>query len=334
MEIAAITGGTGFVGSHLVRILCERGTDVRVLARLTSRTDILQGLPVSVVPGDLRDPDSLARLVKGASVVYHVGADYRLWVRNPEEMYESNVSGTRNVLAAAANASVPKVVYTSTVGCLGLPKDGTPGTEDTPVTLKDMVGHYKRSKFLAEQVAMDYAKSGLPVVIVNPSTPVGPGDHKPTPTGKIIVDFLNGRIPAFVDTGLNLVDVRDVAVGHVLAAEKGLVEKKYILGARNLTLQQIFTMIASAAGLKAPRVRVPYFLAYIAGALSTEWSNAVTHQPPSISLESVRMSRKKMFFSAEKAVRELGLPQSPVETAIVDAVQWFIEHGYVTGRTR
>lgn len=329
MEIAAVTGGTGFVGSNLVRLLCERGMRVRVLARPTSRLDIIGDLPVETVTGDLTDRESLWPLVDGASVLYHVAADYRLWVRKPEEMYRSNVDGTAILLDTAMRASVPRIVYTSTVGCLGIPKDLTPGTEDTPVELSDMVGHYKRSKFLAEKVAMDYAKSGLPVVIVNPSTPVGPGDHKPTPTGKIIVDFLSGRIPAFVDTGLNLVDVRDVSMGHILAMEKGRVGEKYILGSRNLTLEEVLAMIASVAGRKAPRIRIPYLLAYLVGGVSTAWSNMVTYRPPSVSLESVRMSRKKMFFSAEKAVCELGLPQSPVENAIEDAVRWFTDHGYV-----
>jgi dihydroflavonol-4-reductase len=329
MEIAAVTGGTGFVGGHLVRILCEQGVRVRALARQTSRTDELACLPVELVIGDLSDSDSVARLVEGASVVYHVAADYRLWVRDPQKMYETNVTATDKLLAVAARASIPKIVYTSTVGCLGIPKDGSPGTEETPVQPGDLVGHYKRSKYLAEQVALGYARSGLPVVIVNPSTPIGPGDHKPTPTGKVIIDFLAGRIPAFVNSGLNLVDVRDVAYGHVLAAEKGRIGEKYILGARNLTLQEFFTVIASVAGRKAPRLRIPYCLAYVAGAASTAWADMVTHQPPGISLDSVRMSRKKMFFSADKAIRELGLTLSSVEEAVEDAVRWFVDHGYL-----
>jgi dihydroflavonol-4-reductase len=329
MKIAAVTGGTGFVGSHLVRLLCERDMRVRVLVRPSSRLDALDGLPVEKVAGDLRKPDSLKPLLEGVSVLYHVAADYRLWSPEPVELYESNVEGTGNILAAAMAASVPKVVYTSTVGCLGIPKNGTPGDESSPVRIEDMIGDYKRSKFLAEQVALEFAGKGLPIVIVNPSTPVGPGDHKPTPTGKIIVDFLNGRIPAFVETGLNLIDVRDAALGHILAAEKGRVGEKYILGNRNLTFAQILEMIAATCDRTAPRTKIPYGVAYLAGALSTAWSRLVTHRPPAVSLESVRMSRKMMFFSAEKAVRELGLPQSPVETAVSDAVEWFVEHGYV-----
>lgn len=332
MRIAAVTGGTGFVGSHLVRMLCARGETVRVLARPSSRLDMLDGLPMEVIEGDLRSVETLMPLVNGADVLYHVAADYRLWSPNPDDLYRSNVDGTENILSAALASSVPKVVYTSTVGCLGIPKDGTPGDEETPVTLDDMVGHYKRSKFMAEQVALDYAHKGLPVVIVNPSTPVGPGDHKPTPTGKLIVDAAAGRIPAFVDTGLNLIDVRDCAMGHILAAEKGRVGEKYILGARNLTLAEILAMIASACGRNAPKQRIPYAVAYAVGLASTLWANLVTHRQPAVSLESVRMSRKKMFFSAEKAVRELGLPRSPIEAALADAVNWFAEHGYVGGK--
>lgn len=294
--------------------------------------DVLDGLPVEFVQGDLRYPDTLRSLVQGASVLYHVAADYRLWSPHPEELYESNVGGTTNILSAAMAAAVPKVVYTSTVGCLGIPGDGTPGDEDTPVGLPDMIGHYKRSKFLAEQVALDFAAKGLPVVIVNPSTPVGPGDHKPTPTGKVIVDFLNGRMPAFVDTGLNLIDVRDTAMGHILAAEKGQVGEKYILGACNLTLKDILSTLASFSGRPAPRICIPYGLAYLVGVASTAWSNFVTHQKPGVSIESVRMSRKKMFFSADKAVRELGLHQSSIEQALADAVGWFVGNGYVSRR--
>lgn len=332
MGIAAVTGGTGFVGSHLVRLLVERGERVRVLARPSSRLDVLEGLPVDIVRGDVRDPGSLTHLMDGVSVLYHAAADYRLWSLNPNELYESNVGGTEAVLAAAKSAGVPRIVYTSTVGCLGIPRDGTPGDETTPVRLEEMVGHYKRSKFLAEQVALRSAQDGLPVVIANPSTPVGPGDHKPTPTGKIILDAMTGRIPAFVDTGLNLVDVRDVALGHILAAERGRIGEKYILGACNMTLAKILGMIASAAGRPAPKVRIPYALAYLVGALNTAWADLVTHQPPSVSLESVRMSHRKMYFSSEKAVRELGLPQSPVENAITDAVNWFTKHDYTSQR--
>jgi dihydroflavonol-4-reductase len=334
MGVAAVTGGTGFVGSHLVRLLCERGDKVRALARPTSRLDVLNGLPVDMVYGDLRDPNSLLPLVDGVSVLYHVAADYRLWSPNSSDLYESNVDGTTNILSAAAAAGVTKVVYTSTVGCLGIPKDGNPGDETTSVEFADMVGHYKKSKYIAEQVALQFARNGMPLVIVNPSTPIGPGDHKPTPTGKIIVDFLNGKIPAYVDTGLNLIDVRDTAIGHILAAEKGRIGEKYILGARNLTLKQILEIVALMYGKHAPKVKIPYKFAYFVGFVSTAWSH-VTHCPPGIALESVKMARKKMFFSSEKAVHELGLPQSPVENSIADAVHWFIDHGYASsGKTK
>lgn len=332
MPICAVTGGTGFVGSHVVRALCARGERVRVLVRESSRREALDGMDVEFILGDLTQPQTLRPLVEGVSTLYHVAADYRLWSPHPDDLYRSNVDGTRNILTAARDADVPRIVYTSTVGCLGIPKDGSPGDENTPVRAEDMIGHYKMSKYQAEQVALGFARDGLPVVIVNPSTPVGPGDHKPTPTGRVIVDSLNGRIPAFVDTGLNLVDVRDVATGHLLAAEKGKVGEKYILGNRDMTLAEILGMVASVAGMRAPTVRVPHAVAYVAGALSTWWADLVTHREPGISLESVRMSRRRMFFSAAKAVRELGLLQSPIERAISDAVSWFREHGYVADR--
>jgi len=322
----AVTGGTGFLGSHVARILCERGDRVRLLVRSTSNLNLVKDLPIETVVGDLREPETLVNLLNGCSTLYHVAADYRLWSPNPKELYSSNVDGTRNILAAARESGLQKIVYTSTVGSLGIPKDGSSGTEDTPVSLEDMVGHYKRSKFLAEQVALEFASNGLPVVIVNPSTPVGPGDIKPTPTGKIIVDFIKGRIPAYVDTGLNLIDVRDAAIGHVLAAEKGKVGQKYILGNRNMTLAETLGMVAMISGKQSPKRKIPHSVAYIVGALSTAWSDFITHKPPIVSLESVRMSRKKMFFSPAKAVNELGLPQSPIETAISDAIGWFREH--------
>lgn len=326
---AAVTGGTGFLGGHLVRILCEQGVHVRVLARPESRLDLLEGLDIEVVIGDLRNPETLMPLVDGVETLYHVAADYRLWAADPHDLYRSNVDGTKNVLEAARKAQLSKIVYTSTVGCLGIPTDGKPGNETTPVSIEEMIGDYKRSKFLAEQVALDAFRNGLPVVIVNPSTPIGPVDSKPTPTGKIIVDFLNGKIPAFVDTGLNLIDVRDAAIGHILAAEKGVIGEKYVLGNRNCSLQQILEMIAAVSGRKAPNTRIPYAVAYAAGLVSTLWADKVTHRPPGIAIESVRMSHRRMYFSSEKAVKELGLPQSSVEKAISDAVDWFAKHDYV-----
>lgn len=319
-----VTGGTGFVGAHVVRKLVERGDRVTVLVRPTSRLTLLDELPVNAVVGDLRDMDSLIPAIYGIDELYHVAADYRLWSRNPNELYENNVQGTLNMLEAAQRQGVPKIVYTSTVGCLGIPKDGSPGNENTPVTRDELVGHYKKSKFDAERIALDYAAQGLPVVIVNPSTPVGPGDIRPTPTGKIILDFLKGRMPAYVDTGLNLIAVEDVAEGHLLAAAKGRVGGKYILGNQNLTLREILETLARITNRKPPRTRIPHWVALAAAAVDTSVS-AVIGREPGIPIEAVLMSRKRMFFSADKAVRELGLPQTPVEDALARAVQWF--HG-------
>ena len=322
-----VTGGTGFVGANLVRALLADGHRVRVLARPQSDRRALTGCAVEVVPGDVLEPDSLRRAVTGCRVVFHVAADYRLWTRDPAALYRTNVNGTRHVLEACLRAEVERVVYTSTVGTLGIPKDGRPGTETTPVRLREMVGTYKRSKFLAERVAEEFAAKGLPVVIVNPSAPVGAWDVKPTPTGQMIVDFLKGRMFATLDTGLNLVDVRDVARGHILAAEKGRVGEKYILGHQNCSLGEIFTLLARVTGLPAPRHRVPYRLAWL-GALVLEGVARLTGAPPRVSLAAVRMARKPMYFSAEKAVRELGLSQTPVEQALSVAVEWFVAHGY------
>jgi dihydroflavonol-4-reductase len=279
-------------------------------------------LAVGTVVGDLRDIDSLIAPLAGIDELYHVAADYRLWSRDPRELYESNVEGTRNILEAALGQGVPRIVYTSTVGCLGIPKDGTPGDENTPVTRDELVGHYKKSKFDAEQVALQYAAEGLGVVIVNPSTPVGPGDIKPTPTGKMIVDFLRGKMPAYVDTGLNLIAVEDVAQGHLLAAERGTVGEKYILGNQNLTLREIFAILARITGRKPPAMRVPHWLA-LAAAVCDSAVSRLRNAEPSIPIEAVLMSRKRMFFSEAKAVSELGLPQSSVEDALARAVQWF-----------
>ena len=283
---------------------------------------LLEGLPVETVIGDIRDLDTLTAPLQGIDELYHVAADYRLWARDPRELYAANVDGTGNILEAALRQGVPKVVYTSTVGCLGIPGDGSPGDETTPVTRDELVGHYKKSKFDAEQVALAYAARGLGVVIVNPSTPVGPGDIKPTPTGKIILDFLRGGMPAYVDTGLNLIAVEDVAEGHLLAAERGTVGEKYILGNENLTLREILGILAGITGRKAPSMRIPHWLALIAAVANTS-ANRVLGKEPGIPIEAVLMSRKRMFFSAEKAVRELGLPRTPVEDALARAVRWF-----------
>jgi dihydroflavonol-4-reductase len=280
-----------------------------------------------VVVGDLRDPKSLERAVAGCAVLYHVAADYRLWAKDPSELYKSNVEGTRNLLAAARDAGVERVVYTSTVGCIGMPDDA-PGNEDTRVDLEDMAGAYKRSKFEAEQVALEFARAGLPVVIVNPTAPIGDRDFKPTPTGKIVVDYLKGDMPAFVDTGLNLVDVEDTAEGHLLACERGVSGERYILGCENLTLEQILKRLAAISGGQAPRWRIPYAVAYAAGLASTGWAN-LTGQEPRAPLDAVKMARKKMFVSLAKAKRELGFNPQPVDGALKRAVDWFRANGYV-----
>lgn len=324
---ALVTGGTGFIGGRVVRRLVERGAAVRVLMRASSPCDLLEGLPVESVVGDLRDPESLRAAVRGCRYVFHAAADYRLWAPRPVELYQSNVEGTRHLLEAATAAGAERIIYTSSVGALGLPPDGRPGDETTPVTLPDMVGHYKRSKFLAEQEALRLAASGAPVVLVHPSTPVGPGDLKPTPTGQMIVDFLCGRMPAFVDTGLNLVHVDDVAEGHLLAAERGRMGEKYILGHRNMTLREIFDLLADLTGLPAPRQEIPLKVALAAGYVSQWWSDHVSHRPPRVPLEGVRMARKRMFFDASRAVKELGMPQTPIEQALAEAVDWFRMRG-------
>jgi len=319
-----VTGATGFVGWHVARLLVERGRRVRALVRAASGLRELPG--VEAVTGDLREPDSLARAVEGCGVVFHVAADYRLWVPDPAEMYRTNVDGTRNVLEAARRAGVERIVYTSTVGCIGLPA-GAPGDEETPVSLEDMTGHYKRSKFLAEQAALDFARSGLPVVIVNPTAPVGDHDFKPTPTGKTILDFLRGAMPAFIDTGLNLVDVRDVAEGHLLAEEQGRPGERHILGCENLTLEEILTRLAAVSGLEAPRRRIPYAVALAAGAASTGWA-AMTGREPRVPLDGVRMARKRMWVRHDKAARLLSYCPGSVDDALGRAVEWFRSNGY------
>jgi dihydroflavonol-4-reductase len=296
---------------------------VRALCRPASQ---LRELDVERVEGDLRDPDSLRRAVEGCELVFHVAADYRLWSKHPADLYASNVDGTRNLLEAAARAKVERVVYTSTVGCIGMPA-GRSGDEQTPVSIADMAGHYKRSKWLAEQVALEKAAAGLPVVIVNPTAPVGDHDWKPTPTGKIIVDFLRNKLPAFVDTGLNLVDARDTAIGHLLAAEKGRSGERYILGGENLTLEQILGRLSALSGKAAPTIKIPYSIAYAAGAITTALAQ-VTGRPPLAPLEGVKMARKKMFVTNDKAARELGFTPRPVEGALKRAIDWFRANGY------
>jgi dihydroflavonol-4-reductase len=308
----------------VARKLLDRGERLRALARTPARLRELEG--IEPVQGDLRDREALKGAVCGCGVVYHVAADYRLWSRRPEEMFQTNVEGTRNLLEAARDARVERVVYTSTVGCIGVPENGL-GDEDSPVALGEMRGAYKRSKFLAERVALEFAASGLPVVIVNPTAPVGDHDFKPTPTGKIVLDFLRGAMPAFIDTGLNLVDVEDVAEGHLAACERGRAGERYILGAENLTLEQILLKLAEITGRPAPKLRIPYALAYAAGVASTAWAQ-VTGQTPRAPLDAVRMARKKMWVKHDKAARELSYRPGPAAGALKRAADWFTAHGY------
>ncbi|MGH9666627.1 MAG: hopanoid-associated sugar epimerase [Bryobacteraceae bacterium] len=324
MKPTLVTGASGFLGWHVARKLLNSGHRVRVLARDPGR---LHELEVETVAGDLRDADSLDRAVAGCGAVFHVAADYRLWVRDAAEMYRSNVDGTRSLLSSARKAGVEKFVYTSTVGCIGIPEGGL-GDEATPVGLGDMTGAYKRSKFLAEQGALEFARAGFPVVIVNPTAPVGDHDRKPTPTGKIVVDFLRGAMPAFLDTGLNLVDAMDTAEGHLLAWERGRPGERYILGCQNLTLEEIFQRLEKISGVRAPRWRVPYVAAYAAGVVSTGWAN-LTGVEPRAPLDAVRMAKKKMWVRHEKAARELGFMPGSVDEALQKAVRWFRANGYV-----
>ena len=328
MPKTLVTGATGFVGRAVVEALLAQNRDVRVLAR-RPQDRVLQGLTVEVVRGDLTNPASLHSALQGCSRLFHVAADYRLWVPDPPSMYATNVEGTRSLLQAALEAGLERVVYTSTVGALGNPGDGTPGTEETPVSLADMVGHYKKSKFLAEQVALEYAGQGLPLVVVNPSTPVGAWDVRPTPTGQMIVDFLRGNMPAFLDSGLNLIHVRDVAQGHLLAETRGRVGEKYILGHQNLTLAEIFAKLAQISGVRAPRWRLPYYPILGLAYLNECWSTWITRRPPLVPLTAVKMAKKFMYFDSQKAIRELGLPQTPVDQALQEAVDWFRHQGYV-----
>jgi dihydroflavonol-4-reductase len=327
MPTAFVTGATGFVGSHVALHLLRQGWKVVAIRRGNSVNPYLPSGEIDWRLCDIRDADRLAEVMVGCQAVFHVAADYRLWARNPQEIYQSNVAGTDNVLRAARLCRVERVVLTSSVGALGLDVSGAPANEKTPVQLADMVGHYKRSKYLAERKAEEYVRQGLPVVIVNPSTPIGPGDHKQTPTGKIIVDYLNGKMPAYLNTGLNLIDVEDVACGHLLALQHGQVGEKYILGNQDLTLAEIFQMLERISGRPAPRLRLPYYpvlgLAYVTEAIS-RW----THTEPLVPLEGVKMAHRYMFFDAGKAVTELGLPQTPVYAALQKAVQWYTDNGY------
>jgi dihydroflavonol-4-reductase len=323
-----VTGASGFVGSHVARQLVSAGQPVRVLVRRGSNLAALGGLHVECFEGDLRDSSSLDRAMLGVQRVYHVAADYRLWTPRPEEIYETNVEGTRRLLAAAKNAGVERIVYTSTVATIAVPRHGALPNEDTRATVDEMIGHYKRSKFLAEQVAGEAAAAGVPVVIVNPTAPVGPWDWKPTPTGRIILDFLKGKMPAYVDTGLNVAPVEDIAAGHLLAAEKGRIGERYILGARNMTLKQILDALSAITGRPAPRVRLPHAIALAAG-YADELFSRLAGREPQIPVEGVKMSRHRMFVESDKAARELGYNPTSVEAALERAVRWYEEHGYL-----
>ncbi len=323
---ALVTGATGFVGAAVVRALLGSRWEVRAFARPGSDRRNLSGLEIDIAAGDLADPGSLEAALSGCHALFHVAADYRLGALDPEQLYRTNVEGTRNVLRACGRLGVERIVYTSSVATVGIPSDGSPGEETTPVGLNDMIGHYKRSKFLAERVVMEAASGGAPVVIVNPSTPIGPRDIKPTPTGQLVLDAAAGRMPAYVDTGLNVVHVDDVAAGHLLALEKGRPGERYILGGEDMTLRDILGSIAQIVGAAPPRVRLPRAvvlpIAYAAEAVAR-----VTGRPGRITVEGVRMAKKRMFFSSAKAQRELGYAWRPPEQALADAIRWFRDQG-------
>jgi dihydroflavonol-4-reductase len=328
---ALVTGASGFVGSAVARALLRDGWQVRVLVRKDSDRRNLQHLAVEIVAGDLADSASLERALAACEALFHVAADYRLAALEPAQLYRTNVEGTRNILQAARLAGTARVVYTSSVATIGLPADGAPGREDTSVTLADMIGHYKRSKFLAEQLVLELARDGAPVVIVNPSTPIGPGDVKPTPTGQLVLDAACGRTPAYIDTGLNVVHVDDVASGHLLAFHRGRVGERYILGGQDMTLRAILGEIARIVGRRAPSIRLPR-LAVLPIAYAAEAWARLSGGSTRITVEGVRMARKRMYYSSDKAVRELGYAWREPTRALEDAVGWFREQGYLAGR--
>lgn len=325
-----VTGATGFLGSAIARELLKDGRKVRVLVRQGTDTENIDGLDLEVATGDLRDTTSLQKALEGCDVLYHTAAYYSLWDKDKRLSYDINVEGTRNILQAAQDLNLQKVVYTSTVGCIGLLPDKKPSNEQTPFNPATLCNDYKQSKYQAEQVAHEFHQKGLPVVIVNPSTPVGPRDIKPTPTGKIILDFLNRKMPAYLDTGLNLIDVTDCARGHILAEQKGVPGERYILGNRNMSLKEILLTLEKITGLKAPAVQMPYWVAYAAGWVCENLSDHLTKTAPAVPLAGVRMAKYFMYFDSSKAVRELGLPQNPIENALEEAVQWYKDHSRVS----
>ena len=323
-----VTGATGFIGGNLARELCARGYDVRALVRPGANTLTIEGTGIEQAPGDILDRPSVARALSGCQAVFHCAAVYTFWSPDPSVIYRTNRDGAKIVLEEARKAGVEKTVFTSTVSTIGLPPEGL-GTEDTPLDHRQLVGHYKQSKHQAEQAALEMAASGNPVVVVNPTAPVGPWDVKPTPTGRIFLDFLKGRLPAYLDTGMNLVDVADVAAGHILALEKGTPGQRYILGHRNLTLQEVFGLLSRVTGRRAPRWRLPFWAALGAGYVDQLVEGKLLRRPPQIPLEGIKIARKPMYVSSQKAINELGLPQTPVEEALRCAAEWFAAHGYL-----
>jgi dihydroflavonol-4-reductase len=323
-----LTGATGFVGSHVARAYAGDGAELRLLTRSSSNLQLLEGIPAETVVGDLRNPESLRSAISGCEAVVHVAADYRLWVRDPKSMYAANVDGTRELLRIAREEGIKRVVYTSSVATMGFQKDGTIVNEDTPVSLTGMIGHYKRSKFLAEQEAIQAARAGQHVILLNPTTPIGADDIKPTPTGRIVVDFLNRKFPAYVDTGLNLVDVVEVARMHLCALDRGTPGERYILGGENLTLKQILDRMSSITGLPSPTMKVPHSVAMAFAFFDENFTGRLLGREPRATVEAVRMGRKKMFASSAKAERELGFKVLPVYSALRSAIDWFVDHGY------
>jgi len=322
-----LTGATGFVGSHVAQALADAGADLRLLVRTNSRRDNIAHLRADIAIGDLRDGVSLRNAMYGCEYLFHVAADYRLWTRDPEQMYATNVAGTESLIRAAQEAGVKRIVYCSSVATMGFGNGGLITDEETPVELSDMIGHYKRSKFLAEQAAFEAARQGIDIVIVNPSTPIGEQDIKPTPTGRIVVDFLKRKFPAYVDTGLNLVDVKDVARGHLLAAEKGRSGVRYIIGGENLTLKQVLDKLSVITGLPSPSVRVPHAVAMVFGVFDELWTGRIRGKEPRATIDAVRMERKKMWVSSARAERELGYKPTPVDDSLRRAAEWFVANG-------
>jgi dihydroflavonol-4-reductase len=323
-----LTGATGFVGSHVARALVDQGAELRLLVRRSSRTDNIADLRAELAMGDLCQPDSLRASMSGCDFVFHVAADYRIWVRDPEQMYRANVEGTRALIQAAQQAGVRRVIYCSSVATMGFTETDQIVDENTPVSLDDMVGHYKRSKFMAEQIALEAGRSGANVVVVNPTTPIGERDIKPTPTGRIIVDFLKRKFPAYVDTGLNLADVKEVARGHLLAMEKARPGERYILGGENLTLKQILDKLAALTGLPSPTVKVPHAVAMGFAVFDQFFTGVLMGKEPRATIDAVKMGRKKMYASSTKAEHELGYRVVPVEDALRRGIAWFRENRY------